>query len=145
MPNAVLDQTALRAAILAEAMAGTAAELRLLDPDDLIGYVRRSRWAEIADLVQTASELHFAEGCLSFACRADFAVDWVQAPTLALDLEFAHAGVAAFFTLHLGRDDDRIELQTTFFDAPPCDDAAGTELLAAALAGARLAGCPARS
>ena len=148
MPEAVpgvdVDQTAARAAILAAALADTAAELRLIEPGDMIDYIRRARWAEIADLVQTASELTFADGSLGFACRGDFAVDWLQAPTISLDLEFAAAGVTAFLTLHLGRDEDRIELRSVFFAAPPPDEVAGTGLLAAAVAGARLVGCAAR-
>ena len=71
-------------------------------------------------------------------------MDWVRPPTIALDLEFSFAGVAAFFTLHLGRAEDHVELKTTFFAVPPADEASGTGLFAAAVAKARLAGCAAR-
>ncbi len=141
MREAVLGQTAVRAAILAEALAGTVAELRLIDPGDMINYIRRGRWAEIADLVQSSSELFFTDRALSFACMADFAMDWTRPLSISLDLEFQHEDVSAFFTLHLGCDEDLVDLKTTWFASTPSDEATATRRFAQAVASARLPPC----
>lgn len=138
MPDAVLSQTAHRAAILAQALAETVEELRLIDPGDMIGYIRGAKWASLADLVQSSSELSLREGTLSFACTADFQVGWATPPSISLDLEFQTEAVSVFFTLLLGRRESTVEIREVWFASVPADEAEGTRVISRELAGARL-------
>ena len=138
MPDAVLSQTAHRAAILAQALAETVEELRLIDPGDMIGYIRGAKWASLADLVQSSSELSLREGTLSFACTADFQVGWATPPSISLDLEFQTKAVSIFFTLLLGRRDSTVEIRNVWFATTPRDEENGTRVLAREIAKARI-------
>ena len=128
-----------RADLIADALAATIAELRLVDAGDFIAYIRAGQWANIADLVDSSAELSFQDGALSFACQADFALGWDQTPSISLDLEFQSFALSAFFTLTLGRRHSAVELKSLWFAVEPDDEAEGTRLLKEALATARLA------
>ena len=138
MRDAVLTQTAFRAAMLAEALADTVDELRLIEPGHMIGYIRGSKWATVSDLLQSSAELSLRDGTLSFACMADFEVGWATPPSISLDLEFQTELVSVFFTLYLGRRESAVEIKNVWFASTPADEAAGTRLLADAISKARL-------
>ena len=108
----------------------------------MIAYIRGHKWATIADLVESSSELWFRDGTLLFSCMGDFNVDWLRPPSISLELEFQTEGVSAFFTLLLGQPDCLIELKTVWFAYQPIDDAAATDLFAQAIADARLSQPP---
>lgn len=138
MLDPVTDDACRRAALLATALGETVAELRLIEPGDLIGYIRAGQWANIGDLVQSSAEMYFREGALAFACMADFVLDWASCPSVALEMEFQSPAVSVFFTLFLDRDDGTVALRRVWFPAAPVDAAAGTRCLAEALADARV-------
>ena len=124
--------------MLAEALEDVVAELRLIDVGDMIGYIRDHKWATIADLVQSSTELSFLDGTLSFACMADFTVEWATTPAISLEFEFQTAIVSAFFTLLLKQRESAIDLKRVWFSQRQASEASGTRLFARALAGARL-------
>ena len=124
--------------MLADSLTETVAELRLIDPGDMIGYIRGQKWAAISDLVQSSTELSFCEGTLSFACTADFEIGWATPLSISLDLEFQTAAVSAFFTLVLGRRESVVEMKNVWFACPPASEAIGTRIFAQALSDARL-------
>ena len=136
--NETADLAVARARILADALVEVVDELRLIEPGDLIAYVRGGHWATIADLVGSATELFFREGALSFSCSAAYDVGWTFPPSVSLDMEFQAGAVAAFFTLVLGARDSVLDLNALWFASPRDDEAAATAELAAALAQARL-------
>lgn len=138
MRDVVLSQTASRAALLADALVETVEELRLIEPGDMIGYIRGCKWATIADLVQSSAELSFRDGTLSFACMADFQVGWATPPSISLDLEFQTKAVSIFFTLLLGRRDSTVEIRNVWFATTPRDEEDGTRVLAREIAKARI-------
>ena len=138
MHETVRNPTTTRVAILADALTEFVADLSLVEPGDMIDYIRGHKWATVADLVQSSSELWFRDGTLLFGCMGDVDVDWLKPPTISLDLEFQNDGICAFFTLLLGHPDCLIELKTLWFACPPADEAAATDLFAQALADARL-------
>ncbi len=138
MDNLVTDLARQRAAILADALDDTVAELRLIDPGDIIAYIRAGQWANIADLVNSSAELFFEEGALTFACAADYALDWDSSPSISLELEFQGSSISAFFTLVLDRREGVVSLRRVWFPIEPEDASQGTQALAAALADARL-------
>ena len=57
--------------LMAEALRPVAAELRLVELDELIFHVKSGRCAEMADIVASCAELHFRPGALEFALAAD--------------------------------------------------------------------------
>ena len=137
MRHVVADQTTNLTTLLADALSGTVAELRLVDAGDMITFMRTARWANIADLVQSSSEMHFADGSLVFACSGDFTVGYQEPASVSLDMEFQHEAVTAFFTLTLAPRETRVEIQKVWFTASPPSEDAGTRIFAQALAAAR--------
>ena len=138
MRQVVSDQSIIRAELLAAALSDTIADLRLVDAGDMIGYISSSQWANIADLVASSSELFLREGALTFACMANFELGWGTTPSISLELEFQADGVAAFFSLVLGRRESLVDLKEIWFDHEPASEIAGTQVLAEALQAARL-------
>ncbi len=124
---------------IAEALGDVAAEIRLTDVAELIDLIRNDQAANLADLIHSSTELFFKSGTLRYALSADFAAAWEAAPEVALDMEFRHAAVSAFFRLTLGRRRMAVEVLDVLFDEMDLDDEAKSGRLAAALASARLA------
>ena len=108
-----------REKIVADAIQGVAAELRLVDLDILARYVHGAQHGNIDDLVASSTELHFKPGTLRYALRADVDLHWGGMPAVSLDLEFAHQDVNVFFNLILGSLNAGIDVQAITFDGPP--------------------------
>jgi hypothetical protein len=124
--------------IIASAMVDVATELRLADPSELILMIRGEQAANIADLVNSSSELFFKSGTLRYALSAGCDVQWDSTPTIRLDMEFRHAAVCAFFRLMIGRKRAAVDVVEVLFDDDGLDDAAMDQRLSAAIASARL-------
>lgn len=125
--------------IIADAIVDVATELRLADPTEFILMIRGGQAANIADLVNSSSELFFKSGALKYALSAGCELHWESTPTVRLDMEFRHDEVTVFFRLTIGRARAGVEVLDVFFegdDAP--GSAAESELLSAAIAHARL-------
>ena len=127
---------ALHERALAGAIVEVATELRLSDPIAFILLVRGEQEANIADLVNSSSELFFRKGALRYGLSADCALGWGSPPSVSLDMEFRHDGVTAFFRLILGGSRAAIEVVEVLLDNP--DDADAAERLARAIAAAKL-------
>jgi hypothetical protein len=97
--------------ILAENLDEVAAELRLVNVLDLIGYVRGERSAMLEDLVNSATELYFKPGAVRYAWSAELDVLWEVLPSVSLNMEFRWRGATAFFRLRLDSDHAAIVLQ----------------------------------
>ena len=126
-----------RCEVLADALGETIAELRLIDAGDMIGYIRAEQWANIADLVQSSAELSLYEGTVTFGYAGDYLLDWGDAPTIMLDMEFQSGEVTAFFTLTIAERESEIRIKDVLFGAVPADEHAATQTFARALAAAR--------
>jgi hypothetical protein len=124
--------------IIANAMVEVATELRLADPSELILMIRSEQAANIADLVNSSSELFFKSGTLRYALSAGCDVQWDSTPIIRLDMEFRHAAVSAFFRLMIGRKRAAVDVVEVLFDDDDLDADAMDQRLAAAIAGARL-------
>jgi hypothetical protein len=127
---------ALHERALAGAIVEVATELRLSDPIEFILLVRGEQEANIADLVNSSSELFFQKGALRYGLAADCALGWGSPPSVSLDMEFRHDGVTAFFRLILGGSRAAIEVVEVLLDNQ--DDADAAERLARAIAAAKL-------
>jgi hypothetical protein len=124
--------------IIANAMVDVATELRLADPSELILMIRGEQAANIADLVNSSSELFFKSGTLRYALSAGCDVQWDSTPIIRLDMEFRHAEVCAFFRLMIGRKRAAVDVVEVLFDDDDLDPEAMGQRLSTAIAGARL-------
>jgi len=124
--------------MIARAMVDVATELRLADPSELILMIRNEQAANIADLVNSSSELFFKSGTLRYALSAQCDVQWDTTPVVRLEMEFHYAPVCAFFSLMIGQKCAAIDVAEILFDDETLDNEAKDERLSAAIASARL-------
>jgi hypothetical protein len=126
--------------ILADALVDVATELRLVDPMEFILMIRGDQAANIADLVNSSSELFFKSGALRYALAAGCSLRWESTPTVSLDMEFRHDAVCVFFRLMIGRARAAVEVLDVFFDDQEALVEAGEhQRLQEAISDARLA------
>ena len=93
--------------VLADAMVDVATELRLADPTEFALMIRGDQEANIADLVNSSSELFFKTGSLKYGLAARFDLGWELTPIVRLDMEFRHEAVTVFFRLMIGAREGR--------------------------------------
>ena len=126
--------------VVADGIVDVATELRLADASELMLMIRNNQEANIADLVNSSTELYFKPGALKYALSAGCSVGWDSSPTIALDMEFRNAPVCVFFRLLLGRSLAGVEVMDVIFDEKGLDQTEKAQRLAAAIADARLPG-----
>ena len=124
--------------VVADGIVDVASELRLADASELMLLIRNNQEANIADLVNSSTELYFKPGALKYALCAGCSVGWDSAPTIALDMEFRHAAVCVFFRLLLGRTRAGVEVMDVIFEEKGLDNPTKTQRIAEAIADARL-------
>jgi hypothetical protein len=117
---------------------GFASELRLTDAAELMAIIKNDHAANLADLVNSSTELFFRSGTLRYALSASVKAPWDATPTVEIDMEFRHAAVCAFFRLTIGQRRAGVEIQHILFEEQGLDDSAKAERLADALETARL-------
>ena len=125
--------------ILADAMVDVATELRLADPLEFLMMIRGHQEANIADLVNSSSELFFKSGALRYGLASRCDLRWEATPSVRLDMEFRHTGVTVFFRLTIGRAHAGVEIIRVMIDAGDDLDAqSATARMSQALWDARL-------
>jgi hypothetical protein len=124
--------------IIADALVGFASELRLTDVAELMSMIQNDQAANLADLVNSSTELFFKSGTMRYALSASFEALWDTTPTVRIDMEFRHAAVCAFFRLTIGQRRAGVEIQDILFEEPGLDEFAKAERLSCALDTARL-------
>jgi hypothetical protein len=106
----------LQERVLADAMVDVATELRLADPLEFLMMIRGHQDANIADLVNSSSELFFRSGSLRYGLAARCDLSWETTPSVLLDMEFRHAAVTVFFRLTIGRAHAGVEILDVFIE-----------------------------
>jgi hypothetical protein len=124
--------------IFADALVDVASELRLTDAAELMSMIRNDQAANIADLVNSSTELFFKSGTLRYALSASFKAPWDATPTVEIDMEFRHAAVCAFFRLKIGERRAGVEIIDILFEEQGLNDFTRADRLSAALKSARL-------
>jgi len=127
-----------REQIIANALVDFASELRLTDATELMSMIQNDHAANLADLVNSSTELFFKSGTLRYALSASFEAPWDATPTVEIDMEFRHAGVSASLRLKIGERRAGVEIADILFDEQGLDDFAKAERLSGALKSARL-------
>jgi len=124
--------------IIAEGIVDVASELRLIDVPELVAMIRSEESVNIADIVTSSSELYFKTGALRYASCADYCVQWDAAPVIVLGLEFRYPPVSVLFRLLIGQSSAGVELLNENYDEENLNEERRSELLAQAIANARL-------
>jgi hypothetical protein len=127
-----------REQIIANGLVGFASELRLTDAAELMSMIQNDQAANLADLVNSSTELFFKSGTMRYALSASFKAPWDATPTVEIDMEFRHAAVCAFFRLTIGQRRAGVEIQDILFEEQGLDEFAKAERLSRALETARL-------
>jgi hypothetical protein len=127
-----------REQIIANALVGFASELRLTDAAELMSMIQNDQAANLADLVNSSTELFFKSGTMRYALSASFKASWDATPTVEIDMEFRHAAVCAFFRLTIGQRRAGVEIRDILFEEQGLDEFAKAERLSCALETARL-------
>lgn len=127
-----------RERLLAGAVKEVAAELRLVEAADFVTFLRMDLLGNIADLVDTASQLYLAPGTLRFGNGGDYRLSWGSVPEVDLDLEFRCEGVSAHFRLGLTATKASVEITYIVFENADEDPEVNTARLAGAIETARL-------
>ena len=74
------------------------ANCRLTDAAELMSMIRNDHAANIADLVNSSTELFFKSGTLRYALSASFKAPWDATPVVEIDMEFRHAAVSCLLS-----------------------------------------------
>lgn len=135
--------TLQREKALADGLRDVAAELRLIDATDLIAFLRTEQFANIAQLVNSSSELYFKPNTLSFGRSGDVHLKWGEAPAIGLDMEFHHRGVAVYFRLVLQALQAGVDIHYISFCESSAAPEENTARLIEAIADARVTPIPA--
>ncbi len=135
-------QAEAREKALAEGVRDVAAELRLVDVLDFIGYCRAGQHAILNDIVSSSVELFFKDGTLRYGWAADVELSWQTTPCVLLDMEFHHQDLAVYFCLALREATAGVEIR--YIEALDASENPGalTARLGGALADARLPNPP---
>lgn len=127
----------MREMMIAKQVARIIPELKLVDPADFIVFIHDEHFANISDIIDAATELHFYPHTVRFANGGNYQLDWNTPPTITLDMEFSNDGVTAYFHIIMSPEGFGIELDNVVFENPQ-DDEADTRQLIDALNNARL-------
>ena len=124
--------------LLGDALAGFAAEFRMIDVVNLIADIHHERHGNLEDLVNSAAELFFKSDVLSFSKVGHVEIGWGSAATISIWMEFIHASVCARFQLQIGTDHAGVHLD--YLKTGEMDKKPGCQVtqLAAAIAEASL-------
>jgi hypothetical protein len=133
------DYTQEREKALADGIREVASELRLIDAADFVAFIRTEQFANIANLVNSSSELYFKPDTIKFGHSGDVALQWGGTPSVSLDMEFHHRNVNVYFRLLLEALHAGVEIDYITFDEGSADPDENTHRLVEAIANARLA------
>ncbi|MGI9464896.1 MAG: hypothetical protein ACR2OM_13195 [Aestuariivirgaceae bacterium] len=124
--------------ILASALTGFAAELRMIDAVDLVADIRHERHNHLEDLINSSAELFFKQDTLRFSHDGEVDLKWDQPATVILSMEFSHMQVRAHFKLLIEAEQAGVQLEYLTDGSQDLEESDPEALLARALADARL-------
>lgn len=130
--------TVSREMIVAKAIEEVATELRMIDVVDYVAYIRLEHFSTVADIVESAAELYFMPGTLSFGHGGEARMGWSGEPEITLDMELKPQGVTIYFALSLTDLSATVTVNYVAFENSSDDPEENTRFLEAALETARL-------
>jgi len=132
------DYAREREKALAEGLRDVASELRLVEPVDFIAYIRTEQFGNIRALVNSSTEMFFKPGTICFGQSGEVELIWAGSLLIALDMEFHHMSVNAYFRLILRALEAAIEINYVSFEGGSADPDENTRRLIEAIEDARL-------
>ena len=139
MRKEACDTTRQREIALADAVREIASELRLVESADFVAFIRTEQFGNIEQLVNSSTELFYRPNTFSFGHSADVMMNWGEAPSVVLDMEFHYRQVNVYFRLVLEALQAGVEIDYISFDQASADPGDNTQRLIQAIADARLA------
>lgn len=127
-----------REIIVADAIKEVVSELRMIAPTDYVAFIHTERFANVADIVDSAAELFFVPGTLRLGHGGEVHLDWDRAPKIVLDLELKPAGATVYFTLSMTDKHAAVDVNYVAFDEPLDDPDANSAFLVSAIEDARI-------
>jgi hypothetical protein len=127
-----------REKVMADGLKEVAAELRLIDPADLVAFIRTERYGNIRTLVNAATEMYFKPGTIAFGLAGHVDLRWDGNPSISLDMEFHHQRIDVFFRLLLESNEAGVEIHYISFGDLALNAKENAAVLAAAVADARV-------
>jgi len=127
-----------REKVLADGLKEVAAELRLIEPADLVAFLRTERYGNIQTLVSSATEMYFKPGIISFGLAGRVDLRWDGNPSISLDMEFHHRRIDVYFQLLLESEQAGVDIHYISFGGASPDPHENTARLASAVANARI-------
>ena len=138
MLNLRNKHTAEREEILAEGIQKVVAELRLVEVIDYIAFFRMDQLGNIADIVNSSSQLYLKAGTLRFGNDGDVHLAWGGVPSIDLAMEFHHRDVTVHFRLGLAATTASVTITFVVFAETEADPEINTARLQAAIDDARI-------
>jgi hypothetical protein len=132
------DYSREREKALADGLREVASELRLVDPADYIAFIRTEQFGNLRNLVNSSTEMFFKPGTICFGLSGEVELPWGCAPCIALDMEFHHLNVSAYFRLVLQSLQAGIEISYVSFEGGSDDPDKNTQRLVEAIEDARI-------
>ncbi|WP_310620275.1 hypothetical protein [Flexibacterium corallicola] len=123
----------VREEMLAKALQPIASELRCIDLASLARHILGEETANLSDLVNSASELFFKEGTLSYAGNSSIDLAWEGEIAVQIDLEFKCETVSVLLSLFLLPYNSAVSVKYIAFDNPYSVSFKNTEFLKSAL------------
>ncbi len=96
--------------LLAKAMTETAAEVRMIEPVDLVANIHHERTGHVRDLVESAAELFFKPGTVSICGAGSVRLGWETPVAICFHMEFRNRGVGAYFRLWVSAGEIGVQL-----------------------------------
>jgi len=138
MLNLRNKHTAEREEILAEGIQKVVAELRLVEIVDYVAFLRMDLLGNIADIVNSSSQLYLKAGTLRFGNDGDVHLNWGSLPSIDLAMEFHHRDVTVHFRLGLAATKASVTITFVVFADPEAAPEFNTAKLQSAIDDARL-------
>lgn len=132
------DYAREREKAIAEGLRDVASELRMIDPADFVAFIRTEQFGNLKNIVNSSTEMFFKPGTISFGLSGEADLEWGAAPCIALDMEFHHMNVDAYFRLVLFALEAGIEINYVSFGGGQSNPDENTRRLKEAIADARL-------
>src|SRR5699024_5910912 len=127
-----------KARLIAYYIAPIISELKLINFSDYVFYINRQKMANIRDIIEASTELHFVINALKFNNFADYKLDWNKYPILKLGLCFYNMDIKINFLLTIDEKKFSISIQDASFPPDLVDEELRDEKLRIALTNALL-------
>lgn len=123
----------MNAKLIAHYISRIVPELKLINFSDYVFYIATKKWANVRDIIDTSTELHFMPSSIQFNNSAEYILDWNKYSILRLGLIFKSPEVKVSFILTLAKNSFSITIENIDFKEAVLDPEFQTEKLQHAL------------